>query len=86
MFLLTNLFKMNKYITCFNFTIRNIFTKTPKSEKCLKLLDKISIFEYFDVFEERKKARLEESLVKEITEYINSNTFESEFKNSFAND
>jgi hypothetical protein len=77
---------MNKYITRFNYSIKNIFTKTPKNQKCLKRLDKISIFEYFNIVEERKNAKMQEILVKEIADYINSDIFENEFRHSLSND
>jgi hypothetical protein len=77
---------MNKYLVRFNYSIKYIFTKIPKHPNCLKRLDKISIFEYFQIVEERKNAKLEEIVLKEIVDYINSSLFENEFSNTFAND
>jgi hypothetical protein len=55
------------------------FQKLSKHIDTIKRLDKINIFEYLDIIEERKTSKPQEFLVKEIADYINSNLFQNEF-------
>jgi len=68
------LYKYNKCFCSFK------FQRITKDIDTKRRLDKINIFEYFEIIEERKTSKPEEYLVKEITDYINSNTFKNEFK------
>jgi hypothetical protein len=56
------------------------FQRILKDIDTIRRLDKINIFEYFDIIEERKTSKPEEYLVKEIADYLNSNLFKNEFK------
>jgi hypothetical protein len=68
------------------FSNKIIFTKAQKSHTSLERLDKISIFEYFGIVEERKTGRKGQILIKEIIDYMTTQTFTNEFKYSISND
>lgn len=78
---------MNKY----KFGIKRFselfkFSKISKDVISLQRLDKISIFEYFELIEERNIAKPYEFLIKEIADYIYSPVFSNEFKLALIND
>jgi len=56
------------------------FPKISKDLSSLSRLDKISILEYFNLVDERKYARPNEILIKEVIDFMNSYNFEKEFK------
>jgi hypothetical protein len=62
----------------------SILTNLPKSN--IARLDKISIFEYFGIIEERKKGKDYEVLLKEIMDYMDSSIFLNEFKYCISTD
>jgi len=62
------------------------FPKVSKDIISLQRLDKISIFEYFELVEEKKIAKSHDILIKEIADYIYSPVFDNEFKLTLIND
>src|SRR4051794_8368348 len=74
------MYKIAKFKFC------NIFTKLPKSASALARLDKISKLEYFGIIDERQTSRNSEVLIKELVDFMGSNTFSKEFKYCISND
>jgi hypothetical protein len=62
------------------------FPKICKDLSSLQRLDKISIFEYFNVIEERTKLKSQQILLKEIADFLLSHNFNNEFKFTFLNE
>lgn len=81
-------FAFNKFRMLKKFSNLNSvkFPKISKDQRSLMRLDKISIFEYFNITEERKVSLPEEYLVKEIVDYFLSPDFNREFKYTFSNE
>jgi hypothetical protein len=72
---------------CFCESITSIkFPRISKDISSLQRLDKISIFEYFKLVEERTVSLPHQILVKELVDYIYSSNFNNEFKYTFLND
>jgi hypothetical protein len=79
---------MNKFLFKKKFCTRGSikFPKISKDISNIQRLDKISIFEYFKLIDERNVSLPHQILVKEIIDYIYSSNFNNEFKYTFLND
>lgn len=62
------------------------FSSIKKDNYCIERKEKISILEYFNIIPERNHSNQQQSLLKELILYVNSDNFQREFKYSLSNE
>jgi len=79
-------FKIQSWNFCDRVHARFIFSAVKKDNYCAERQEKISILEYFKIIPCKKQSTQQQMLLKELILYINSDSFQKEFKYSLSNE
>ncbi len=80
------LFKIQKWHFCEKLQSNFKFSSIKKENYCIEKQEKLSILEYFNIIPRNKYSNPQQSLLKEIILFVNSDNFQKEFKYSLTNE